>query len=131
LNEKSQRDQLESNEISLRQEVHEIHLQLEQNEKKFKKLEKIFQQERELWERERREREENTSNEIDQLKVEKEELRVQCQVEIKNKITELSMKFNHIQRDMEVTSIDFSGDFYRLHFAKQFVVKLKKRNTIK
>lgn len=112
MNEKSQRDILESNEIELRQELQEYQIKYELTEKKINKQEKLFQFEREKWLKQKEDLERTSREEIEGLRNEKEEIRLQCQQEIKNKITELSLRFNHIQSDMEVIIYIFNLMFF-------------------
>ena len=102
MNEKGQRDILETNEIELRQQLQEIQIKYELNDKKLNKQDKIFQFEKEQWLKQKEELEQITKEEIEKLRNEKEEIRLKCQQEMKNKISELSLRFNHIQSDMEV-----------------------------
>jgi hypothetical protein len=95
---------LESNEFELRQQLHDFQIKSDLLEKKLLKQEQVFHLDREKWSRERSDLERSLKEEIENLKEEKETIRIQSQHEIKNKITEVSFKFNQIQREMEVAN---------------------------
>jgi hypothetical protein len=103
LNEKSQKEELESNEFELRQQVHDYQLKADLLEKKLLKQEQVFSLDREKWSREKSDLERRLQEEVEKLNEEKEMIRIHSQHEIKNKITEISLKFNQIQKEMEVS----------------------------
>jgi hypothetical protein len=100
----------------MRQQVHDLRIKSDLLEKKLTKQEKLFLFDRERWTREKEEMERYFKEEMEKLRDEKEAMKIQSQHEIKNKITEVSLKFNQIQREMEVSDFPSRPMFLLLSF---------------